>query len=393
MHASVGIRLRLNVLRPIALIATVGAAGCEQPNEYVAPPPPDVTVAQPQQREVVDYLAFTGTTQATESVEIRARVRGFLQSVNFEPGGEVEEGDLLFVIDPKPFQAQLDSAKANLASAEAQLTKAESDYRRKAEAGKRGAVTEADVVGAKADRDAAQAAVAAAQAAVTEAELKLGYTQVTAPISGRIGRNLVDVGNLVGDGQATLLATIAKYDPMYAYFNLNERDLLRLMSKNEELGEVEGKEQDVVLQLALANETGFPHEGRLDFADLGVDPATGTILLRGTFANPPPYVLIPGLFVRIRLPIATHEDALLVTERALGSDQSGRYLLVVNSENVVEKRLVTVGAAVDTLRVIESDLRPDDWVVIDGIQRARPGAKVNPQRAAAAPASDSQSAS
>jgi membrane fusion protein (multidrug efflux system) len=223
---------------------------------------------------------------------------------------------------------------------------------------------------------------------VTEAELNLGYTQVTAPISGRIGRNLVDVGNLVGGNEATLLATIAKYDPMYAYFNLNERDLLRLMSKHGEIGGTQGNKQDVVLNLALANETGYPHEGRLGFADVGVDPATGTILLRGTFANPPPYALIPGLFVRIRLPIATHDNALLVSERALGSDQSGRYLLVVNSENIVEKRLVTVGAALDTMRVIKSDLQPDDWVVIDGIQKARPGAKVDPQRAKAAPATD-----
>jgi len=383
------------VKRKSSILALLGAvcltgllSACGESNQYVAPPPPAVTVAEPLQEPVTNYLEFTGNTAAVEAVEVRARVGGFLESMHFEPGTQVEQGDLLFVIDPRPFQAQLDSAKADLASAKAQLAKAESDAIRLEEAGKKGAVTERDVVAAQADRDAAAAAVAAAEAAVTQAELNLGYTQVTAPITGRVSRNLVDVGNLVGESEPTLLTTVTKYQPIYAYFNLNERDLLRVMDKYREEARKQGidpekdpgSSAEIPLQLALANESGFPHEGVLDFAESAVDADTGTLQLRGVFPNTGDLPeILPGLFVRVRMPIETQDNALLVTERALGADQGGTYLLVINSENVVEKRTVRTGQTIDGLVVIEEGLRSDDRVVVNGIQRARAGAEVDPQ--------------
>lgn len=372
----------------MGLLAVALLGGCGEDNIYVEPPPPTVTVAKPLQQTVIDYLEFTGTTAPVERVEVRARVNGFLESMHFEPGTQVDKGDLLFVIDPKPFQARVDAAKAELASAEASLTKAESDFARLSEAGERGAVTERDVVAAAADRDAAKAAVAAAEAALTDAELELGYTQVTAPISGRIGRNRVDVGNLVGEGDATLLTTVTRYDPIYAYFNINERDLLRVLQLYRENVEAKGidpdtqPDTDIPLYLELANEEGFPHEGELNFAESDVDPDTGTLQLRGIFPNPAdPPVILPGLFTRIRLPLEQQQDALLVSERALGFDQGGPYLLTVNDQDVVEKTSVVLDQLVDGLRVVNTGLEPEDWVVVNGVQRARPGAKVDPQRA------------
>jgi RND family efflux transporter MFP subunit len=384
----------LNFLRLILFLAVILLmsllAGCGQQNDYVEPPPPPVTVAQPLQQEVTDYLEFTGTTAAVASVDVRARVKGFLESIHFTPATQVKAGDLLFVIDPKPFQAQLEAAKAQLESARANLMKAESDYARLKEAGEKGAVTERDVVAAQADRDAAKAAVEAAQAAVTEAELDLGYTQVTAPISGRVGRNLVDVGNLVGDKESTLLTTITQYDPIYAYFNMNERDLLRVLAMsrrqvaNKELDsstESSLKEAEIPLYLGLTDQEDYPYEGQLDFAESGLDTGTGTLQLRGVFPNPgDPPALLPGLFARLRLPVDTQENALLVAEQALGADQSGKYLLVVNKQNVVEKRLIETGQVINGLQVIAKGVRPDDWVIVNGIQRARPGGKVNPER-------------
>jgi len=362
--------------------------GCEQKNTYVAPPPPKVTVAQPLQQEVIDYLEFTGTTRAFEEVEIRARVAGFLQSMHFTPGTMVEKGDLLFVIDPRQYRASLNAAEAELDSANAQLERADAEFARAEKLFKQQAGSEKNVVQWRGERDMARAAVAMAKAKVERARLDLGYTKVTAPIAGRVGRNLVDVGNLVGEREPTLLTTITSYDPMYVYFSLNERDLLKVVAMYRESIKQKGFDPDtdadikaeIPLFLGLANEEGYPHEGMLDFAESGVDPGTGTLQLRGVFPNPGKAPLLyPGLFTRIRMPIAERENALLVTERAIGADQGGRYLLAVNSENVVEKRLIRMGQLVDGLRVIEEGIRLGDWVVVNGLQRARPGAKVDPE--------------
>jgi RND family efflux transporter MFP subunit len=370
------------------LIWAVAACG-SQSNEFIEPPPPKVTVAKPLQQEVIDYLEFTGTTYAFEEVEVRARVAGFLQSMNFTPGTKVEKGDLLFVIDPREYQAELNAAKAEQSSAEAQLKRAGIEFKRAEKLFKQKAGAQTEVVKWRGQRDVARADVLRAKAKVEKTGLDLSYTKVTAPITGRVGRNLVDLGNLVGEGEPTLLTTVTRYDPMYAYFNLNERDLLkvRAMSRKKaqekglDLAEDSEIETDIQVFLELANEEGYPHQGKLDFAESGVDKETGTLQLRGVFPNPSPaFVLIPGLFVSLRMPVDKRENALLVTERAIGSDQSGRFLLAVNSENMVEKRPIRMGQLVDGLRVIEEGLQPDESVVVNGLQRARPGAKVDPEQ-------------
>ena len=368
------------VLMSTLTAMTIGA--CKPANDYVAPPPPTVTVSQPVQRDVTDYLEFTGTTKAVELVEIRARVQGFLQSVHFKSGTDVKKGDLLYVIDPRPFKAQVNKAQAELSRKQAELELAKANYQRIDTLYRQKATPQADFVQAKAARGTAQADIAAARAVLEEAKLNLSYTRIRAPIGGRVGRNLVSEGNLVGSGDNTHLTTLVQYDPILAYFSLDERDLLHFMQRDrEQQGEVKPKQDGYgVIHLGLANEAGYPHKGRIDFADLGVDPNTGTFLLRGRFANPAPRTILPGMFVRIRAPIDKREAALLVTERALGADQSGRYVLVVNEENVVEYRPVEVGASIDRMRVIEKGLQPDDWVVVKGLLRARAGATVNPKR-------------
>ncbi len=364
-------------------------AACGKGNEYVEPPPPKVTVAQPLEQEVVDYLEFTGTTRAFEEAEVRARVSGFLQSMHFTPGTMVQEEDLLFVIDPREYKAGFNAAKAEVESAKAQLQRAEIELDRAERLFEQKAGAEAEVVKWRGERDVAAAAVARAKARLERARLDLSYTTVKAPITGRVSRNYVDLGNLVGEGEPTLLTTVTRYDPMYVYFNLNERDLLKVMEmfreeteeKNLDSGTQSDGVAEIPLFLGLATEEDYPHQGTYDFGESSVDPGTGTLQLRGVFPNPGPVpVLVPGLFTRLRMPIDKRANALLVTERAIGADQSGRYLLAVNSENVVEKRLIRMGQLVDGLRVIEEGLQPGEWVVVNGLQRARPGAKVDPER-------------
>jgi len=372
----------------VVLLALGLTAACEQKNTYVEPPPPKVTVAEPLQRDVVDYLEFTGNTQAYKEVEIRARVSGFLKSMHFTPGTRVDMGDLLFVIDPKEYQAEFNAAQAELNAAKAMEHRAKTEYQRAKRVYDKGAGRETDVVKWQGERDVALARMERAGAKLERADLDLGYTQVTAPISGRVSRNFVDTGNLVGEGEATLLTTVTQFDPMYVYFNLNENDLLRVHAmyrkRVKEKGfnpdEESDSEAEIPLYLGLANEEGHPHEGVLDFAESGVDPGTGTIQLRGAFPNPGPvYALLPGLFTRVRMPVEKRENALLVSERAIGADQGGRYLLTVDSKNVVEKRPIRIGQLEDGLRVIEEGLKPGDRVVVNGVQRARPGAKVDPE--------------
>jgi RND family efflux transporter MFP subunit len=363
--------------------------GCEEVNTYVAPPPPKVTVAQPLMQEVIDSLDFTGTTVASDQVEVRARVSGVLQSMHFEPGTDVKAGDLLFVIDPKEYEADLQAAEAELAAAQAQLERAETEYVRAEKLFQKKAGTEMDVVKWRGEQAVASAAIQRAQAKIDRASLNLGYTQVIAPISGRVGRDKVDIGNLVGEGEATVLTDITDYDPMYAYFNLNELDLLRVMAMYSERVKEKGidpekqpdAKADIKVFLGLADEDDYPHEGILDFVESGVDPDTGTVQLRGSFENSQkPLELFPGLFARVRLPIAKRQNIPLVSERAIGADQSGQYLLAVNSEDMVEKRSVRLGQLIDGLRVIEEGLKDTDWVVVSGMQRARPGAKVDPEK-------------
>jgi RND family efflux transporter MFP subunit len=372
-----------------ALLAVIALAGCEEANTYVEPPPPKVSVAQPLVEDIIDYLEMTGTTVASARVDVRARVSGELQSMHFQPGTEVEAGDLLFVIDPREYEAALEAARAELAAAEAQVKRAGIESQRAKNLYKKKAGSEADVVRWQGELEVARAEVKRAQATLDQAQLDLDYTQVVAPISGRVGRNRVDIGNLVGRGEATVLTEITEVDPMYAYFNLNERDFLRLHSAYRKRVEERGldprvdpdRNADIKVFLGLANEKGYPHEGVADFSESGLDANTGTLQLRGVFENPGLVTAIaPGLFARIRMPVALREDAPLVSERAIGADQSGRFVLVVTGDDVIEKRNIVQGQLDDGMRVIEDGIAPGEWVVVNGLQRARPGARVEPEQ-------------
>jgi RND family efflux transporter MFP subunit len=299
--------------------------------------------------------------------------------VHFEDGDYVTKDQLLFVIDPLPFKAAVESARGRLGKHQAQLERATKEYQRNLTLFKQKAASDANVVKWKGEMEESKAAVISAKAALEKARLDLGYCTIRAPMGGRISRKQVDVGNLVGAGDFTLLTTIRQWTPIYVYFSINERDLLRIMERARAEGITADNPDKIPLEVGLANETGFPHKGKLDFVDSTVDPETGTMQLRGLFDNPgPQHIMIPGMFVRVRMPVAQRENALLVTERALGLDQGGRYLLVVDNENKVEQRYVTIGALEDGMRVIIDGLKPEDQVVVKGIQRAIPGAKVTP---------------
>lgn len=370
-------------------IVALFLVACEEQNAYVEPPPPKVTISQPLVQDVTDYLEFTGTAAASAQVEVPARVSGVLREMLFQPGTRVAEGDLLFVIDPVVYEADLQVARAELASAEAQELESLKALKRAQTLIKRGNVSQAKLDEVEANNRTASAEVQIRQAKLMQAQINLDYTQVKAPISGRVGRNRVDPGNLVGDGEATILTEVTDYDPMYVYFSINERDLLRVIEKFRR----RVKERDIdpsvepaakaemALFIGLASESGYPHEGVLDFAESGVDTETGTLQLRGAFANSElPPRLFPGLFVRVRLPIVKRSDIPLVSDRAIGIDQSGTYLLVVTGENQVEKRAVVLGQLIENMRVIEKGLKNDEWVIVNGMQRARPGGKVDPEK-------------
>lgn len=358
---------------------TLAAAGCDRgENKFAAPPPPTVTVAKPVTRTVTAYQVFTGNTQAQFSVDIVARVEGQLRSVNFEVGTMVKKGQLLFVIEPEPYQAKVDIALANLAVAKAQLQLAQATLVRKENAYKDRAVSEVDVIQAKAQEAEAIAQVQAAKAQVERTRIDYGYTHVHAPISGRISRNLVDVGNLVGAGKATKLCSIVMDNPMYAYFTVAERDIMEARHNERKKALPLDEKGRPMAHLAVSNEKDFPHAGYLDWIDNKVDINTGTIQVRGVFPNDDA-VLLPGLFVRVQVPIGTIKDAILTQDRALGRDQRGSYLLVVDKDNVVQYRPVETGPMQsDGTIVIRKGITIDDRVVVNGLQRVRPGAKCTP---------------
>ncbi len=394
-----------------AAVALVVTIGCQPKNTYVPPPPPKVTIAHPVEKEVVDAAEYTGNTEAYEFVEIRARVEGFLETVMFEPGTNVTADDQLYVIDPKPFQAAVDDAKASVALAKAQVASAKADvleaeakarnaeaqYRRGYMAAQGGAVTEAELDDLRTLRDvavtqidvakakvtSAEASVESAAALLRDAELNLGYTAVTTPIDGRVGRTLVDEGNLVGDGEPTHLTTVVRYNPIYAVFNISEHDLLDFMQQSRERAQPDTSLHETamkrVVELGLANEDGYPHQGHFEYADLGIDEGTGTYLVRAQFENAD-RVIVPGAFVRLRLPLEKIQ-ATLIPEEAVGRDQSGTYALVVDSKHIVARRAIELGNKYEGMRAVKKGLSPDDWVVVSGIQRATPGTEVSPEMA------------
>jgi RND family efflux transporter MFP subunit len=363
-----------------AIVAAGLLAACEERNAYVAPPPPEVTVAPPEQRTVTETIDFTGNLAPISSVDLVARVPGFLDKVLFEDGQEVEENDLLFIIEQAPYQAAVTQAEAGVKKAEAELAQAKITTNRLQQAARTGAVARQQLDEALAREQVAQGQVLAAGAALQDAQINLGYTEIRAPFEGRIGRRLVDPGNFVGaGGSPTTLATLEQLKPIYVYFNVDERSVLRIKEMQRKRGRPDYRRDPVPVAVGLQTEQGYPHQGRVDFVASGIDPTSGTLQVRAILPNSD-NVLIPGAFARIRIPLGEREGSLLVPQLALGTNQAGRYVLVVNAEGVVEQRAVTTGSREGRMQVIDSGLKPDDLVVVEGIQRARPGAKVTPVR-------------
>jgi RND family efflux transporter MFP subunit len=355
-------------------------AGCGQQQPAAAPPPPPkVTVSQPINREVVEWEEYTGRLEAVESVEVRARVNGYLQSIHFKNGATVKQGDLLFVIDPRPYQAELERAKAELGLANARLERTSKDLARAQMLVRSRAVSEEEVDTRVADQRQAQESVQAARAMVNAAQLNVEFTQIRAPISGRISRNLVSVGNLINGGttQSTVLTTIVSLDPIYCYFDADERSYLQGLRQARNGERTHGRAGKQPVYVALADEEGFPHQGFIDFVDNRLDQNTGTITVRAVLPNPD-LLLAPGLFARVRVPAGDKYKALLLPPEAVGSDLSQQFVFVVDDQNVAQYRKVAVGPIIDGLRVIRDGLQPGDWVIVKGVQRAKAGAKVDP---------------
>jgi RND family efflux transporter MFP subunit len=363
--------------------ALTSALGCSS-GAPPAPPPPQVTVASPRTQQVTDYGLFTGNTAATDSVTLVARVEGYLEQIHFTDGATVKKGDLLFTIQQSQYKAQLQQAEAQLAAQQAALVHAKTEVARYAQLVKEDSAPQTEVDRWVYERDSAEAGIQGAQAQIELAKLNLGYTRITAPFDGRMGRHLVDPGNVVGGAaQPTSLATIDRTDPLYVYFTIDERTLLRIRAEHQDKSRADVTDQSVPAFFGLLDEEGFPHEGKLDFASLTVAPTTGTLQVRAIFPNPSPG-LPPGLFVRVRVPSAAPADALVIPGEAVAFDQQGEYVLLVNADGVVERRAITTGAQVGTDIVVKTGLVASDRVVVAGLQRAVPGRKVDAQQAPAA---------
>ncbi|WP_194404043.1 efflux RND transporter periplasmic adaptor subunit [Bradyrhizobium sp. CCBAU 53351] len=368
-----------HIVRGLCAAASVALlAGCEDKNTFVAPPPPKVDVATPVQRPVTRYIEATGNTAPIKSVDLVARVQGFLQSIDYQDGSFVKQGTQLFTIEPETYKLKLEQAQAAETGAQASVRQSEADYKRQAELVQRQAVSQATLDNSTSARDNAQANLQQAQANTKLAQVNYGYTKVTAPFDGIVSAHMVSVGELVGVSSPTQLASIVAMDPIYVNFTVNEQDVLRIRAEATRRGLTPADMKQFPIQVGLQTETGYPHEGKLDYVSPTLNQSTGTLAVRGLVPNDK-RVLLPGYFVRVRVPFDQEKSALLVPDTALGSDQGGRYVLVVNADNVVEQRKVQIGPVDNGLRVIESGLKPEDRVVIAGLLRVIPGQKIDPQ--------------
>jgi len=366
----------------MAIVAAIllMAAACGERNTYAPPPPPKVSVMQPLKKPVTDYLEFTGNATAFNTVQLKARVEGYLEKVLFQDGEVVRKGQLLFLIQQNTYEAKLKQAEAQVLAEKAQLEHAQTEFDRYSRLVKQDAAAQTDVDRWHYERDSRRAGLMAAEAQVALAKLNLSYTRVTAPFYGRMGRHLKDPGALVGGAEHTLLAEINQIDPIYVYFNINEQDLLRVRGK-EPKPEEELKKNKVPVYAGLADEPGYPHRGFLDFAGISLNPTTGTLMLRAIIPNRST-VILPGLFARVRAPLSEEKEALLVPETAIGYDQIGPFVRVVNDKNLVERRGVKLGNQVAADRIILEGLQGQEWVVVSGLMRAIPGRPVTPERGA-----------
>jgi RND family efflux transporter MFP subunit len=377
MNGFLQLRARASIRVVSVILAGMALAACEQ-NTYVPPPPPKVDVAVPAQKNITRFIDATGNTAAVKSVDLVARVQGFLQSIDYTDGTAVKQGQTLFTIEPETYKLKLEQAQAAEAGAQASLRQAEADYKRQADLVQRQAVSQATLDTSTANRDNAQANLQQAQANTQIAKVNYGYTTVAAPFDGVVTAHLVSVGELVGVASPTQLATIVALNPIWVNFTVSEQDVLRVRAEARRRGMTVEQLRQLPIEVGLQTDNGFPHKGHLDYVSPVLNQSTGTISVRGVLDNPD-RVLLPGFFVRVRVPFEQQESALLVPDVALGSDQAGRYLLVVNSDNVVEQRKVTTGQLDGELRVIETGLKPDDKVVVGGLLKAIPGQKVDPQ--------------
>ena len=374
------------------LLAVVAAgSGCGGGTKVVAPPPPEVSISQPVEESVQETLEFTGRVSAVESVDVRARVTGYITKVDFTEGALVKAGDPLFEIDPREYEAAALRAEGQVARLRSQLARADSEVARNQTLRPSGAASARDLERAVADKGAVEGELKANLAQLEQAQLDVEFAHVTAPIAGRVSRAEITQGNLVvvGASGGPLLTTVVSIDPVYVNFDADERSLIRvqkaLIARDGTVSPENVRAVQIPVMVALADETDFPHRGTIDFVDNQIDPSTGTIHVRAVLPNSD-RLLQPGLFVRVRVPVGEARPGVLVTDRAIGTDQDRKYVLVVNEKNVVEYRPVKLGAMYNGLRVVAEGLAPGEWVIVNGIQRVRPGVTVNPQKVSMRPA-------
>jgi RND family efflux transporter MFP subunit len=368
---------RMNTLTIAAAALLLSA--CGESNQYVAPPPPKVTVATPVQRPVTRYLEATGNTTAVNSTDLVARVAGFIDQIDYQDGANVKKGTLLFTIEPEPYKVKLDQAKAAEVGAQANLKQAQQTFDRQKDLLPKGSTTQANYDQALATRDSAQSTLDQAHANTELAQLNYDYTQVMAPFDGTVTARQVSLGQYVGGTTTpTVLASIVQNAPIYVNFTVNEQDVLRIRAEILRRGLTSEDLNKIPVEVGLQTETDYPHRGTLDYRAPNVDQSTGTLAVRAILNNAD-HMLLPGYFVRVRVPVTEDTNALLVPDVSLGSDQGGSYVLTVNSDNVVEQRKVEIGPVIDRMRVIETGLAPDDRVIVSGLLRAIPGQKVDPQ--------------
>jgi multidrug efflux system membrane fusion protein len=368
----------------LATLALIVEGGCLRSPSQVAPAePPALPVSHPVQRQITDYVNFTGRTDAVESVDIRPRVTGYLVQMPFKEGSEVNKGDFLFEIDPAPYQAQLDQAESQVALNQASLKLAQTTYARDLPLAAKGAVTQQELDQDKAAMDEADARLKATQASLKVYKLNLGFTRVVAPISGQVSRYYLTKGNLVNQDQ-TLLTTVVSLDPIHAYFDMDEATLLQLR-RARNAGLIQPNPDGLFpVYVGLQGEEGYPHQGTVNFVNNQVNAATGSITLRGELPNPKPEggvrLLSPGMFVRVHLPIGQPHKALLVIDRAIGSEQGQKFVYVVDADHKIQYRRVSTGALQeDGLRVITKGLNADDWILVGGIQQVRTQMQIQPE--------------